>query len=562
MNERIHPSHLERIAYVYVRQSTLRQVQQNLESQRRQYGLADRAKEIGFRDVQVIDEDLGLSGTESRKRLGFQRLIADVTLGKVGAIFGIEVSRFARNNRDWYHLLDLCALFDTLIADHENIYHPGRSDDRMVLGLKGTMSEVELNLLRARMNEGARQKALRGELLTVVPIGYVRTLGDRMEKDPDIRVQKTLDLVFSRFREHSSVRQVCLQMIHDGVEIPVVVYSKFGHQTEWRKARYSRILRMLKNPAYAGAYVRGRLATRTKVIDGQIVKTRGHEVPMGDWDIIIKDHHEAYISWNEFEKNQKTMTQNCKAMGESAKGAVGRGSALLAGLLRCRRCGLKLHTSYSGKAGCVPMYSCFNRQALAGEKPCIRLAGARLDAAVAREVLEVVKPAAIEAAMRAFEDHRAKHSESRQRLSLELRSANYEAERAYRQFNGVDPENRLVVAQLESKWNACLRTVDDVKQKLGEIEKDAPSISKEQRHSIMALAHDLPALWEQSSTTNEMKKRIMRTVVEEIVADVDESRMMMVLMIHWVGGHHTKLEVKKIAPVSTDFQPTKARSSW
>ena len=545
MHSKVTDSHLNRIAYIYVRQSTMSQVEQNLESQRRQYGLADRAKGMGFNDVQVIDDDLGLSGSESKKRRGFQRLVADVGLGKVGAVFGLEVSRFARNNSDWYHLLDLCALFDTLIADHESVYHPGRPDDRLVLGLKGTMSEVELNVLRARMFEGARQKALRGELVTVLPIGYIRGLDDRIEKDPDIRVQKAIELVFSRFRELTTARQVFLQMLQEGIEIPVVIYSKFGHQVEWRKARYRPIFRILKNPTYAGAYVRGRLGTRTKVVDGHIVKSRGHEVPREDWEIVIKDHHEAYVSWSEFERNQKTMTGNCKALGDPEKGAIGQGSALLSGLLRCKRCGLKLHVSYQGRDGCTPLYSCYNRVSLAGEKACIRLGGMRLDAAVAREVLEVVRPAAIDAATKAFKDYRSRQTEQRQRFVLDLRSAEYEAERAYRQFNGVDPENRLVVAQLEAKWNESLRHVDEAKQKLGQLGNQTPSIPEEQRLSIMALTHDLPLLWEQPTTTNEMKKRIIRTVIEEIVADVDETRMMMVVMIHWVGGLHTKIEVKK-----------------
>lgn len=308
--EKIRDHHLSRTAYVYVRQSTQYQVSHNLESQHRQYQLVDRAKEFGFQDVQVIDEDLGVSGGTGIERAGFKKLVAEVSLNKVGIVLGLEVSRFARNNRDWYHLIDLCALFDTLIADQDGIYHPGAPNDRMVLGLKGTMSEVEINLIKQRMLEGAKNKARRGELIYGLPVGLVKTEDNKIEKDPNERVRKTIKQIFVKFREVQSVRQVFLWFIQEDINFPATDYGKFGKERIWKRPTYGAIYDVLKNPFYSGAYVYGRRETITKLVGDQIKKSAGRMKRMEDWQIKIKNHHEGYISWDEYLKNQKILENN------------------------------------------------------------------------------------------------------------------------------------------------------------------------------------------------------------------------------------------------------------
>lgn len=544
-NAQIKENHLSRIAYVYIRQSTQYQTEHNLESQNRQYQLAEKAKAMGFRDVRVIDEDLGLSGGSASERSGFKRLVAEVSLNKVGIIFGLEVSRFARNNRDWYHLIDLCALFDTLIADQDGVYHPNNPNDRMVLGLKGTMSEVEINLMKSRMLEGAKNKAKRGELIYRLPVGLVKTDDNKIEKDPDLRVQKTMEQLFLKFRECHSVRQTFLWFVQENISFPSIEYGRYGRETIWKPPSYGTIWQVLKNPFYAGAYVYGRRESRAHLEGTEIKKTKGHPLEMEDWKILIKDNHPGYISWEEYEKNQEAIKENDARIASLSRGAILKGNGLLAGLLRCRRCGRKLVVSYGGKKSKVPRYSCCTARIHKGEKDCIAFGGMRIDEAVSEEVLKVVDPLAIEASLKAIEDLNKGIEDDRKLIELELESAEYEAERAYRQYNKVDPENRLVCLELERKWNLCLGRVEKIKEKLNSLKKPIQPLSKKERHELLELSYDLPKLWNSPSTTNEMRKRIIRTVVKEVVCDIDEEDHLILLDIHWEGDIHTKLEVKR-----------------
>jgi DNA invertase Pin-like site-specific DNA recombinase len=558
-SEKIQESHRARIAYVYVRQSSLYQVEHNLESQRLQYQLVEKARQWGFTDVRVIDEDLGLSGAESEKRNGFQKLIAEVTLRMVGIILAREVSRLARNNADWYHLLDLCALFDTLIADQDGVYNAGHPNDRMILGLKGTMSEVELTVMKSRLLEGAQNKAKRGELISRLPVGLVCVDGQRIDKDPDARVQAAVEQVFSKFREMQSVRQVMLWFLQEEMSFPNIEYVSGKPQLVWKSPTYTLFNSVLKNPYYAGAYVYGRRTTRTEVREMKVRKTHGHALPMAEWKVVIKDHHPGYITWEEYEKNRGLMAENFKKHGgQIGRGPTLGGSALLTGCLRCRRCGRKLSVRYGGKNGKIPIYMCGGKRIQRGFHYCLSFGGLRLDQAVSQELLKVVKPVAIEAAFQALEGINRETDEQVRLLSLEREQAEYEAERAFRQYSRVEPENRLVAVKLETVWNEALKRVEKVKSRINQVQAVIQPLSPEEKESLLQLAEDLPKVWNAESTTAEMRKRILRTVLEEALVDVDSQRGQIVVDLHWIGGIHTRLEVRKNRTgqhrYSTDFE--------
>ncbi len=544
--EKIQAGHRARVAYVYVRQSSPYQVEHNLESQRLQYQLVEKAQQWGFADVRVVDEDLGLSAAESDKRTGFQKLIAEVTLRQVGIILAREVSRLARNNADWYHLLDLCALFDTLIADQDGIYHPGNPNDRMVLGLKGTMSEVELTVMKSRLLEGARNKAKRGELIYRLPVGLVCLEDRRIDKDPDARVQAAVEQVFSKFREMQSARQALLWFIQEEISFPYIEYAAGGPQLVWKSPTYSLFNSILKNPYYAGAYVYGRRSTRTEIRDLKVRKTGGHSLPMAEWRVVIKDHHPGYITWEEYEKNQRLMAENFKKHGgQSARGPALRGPALLVGCLRCRRCGRKLSVHYGGKSGKIPIYMCSGKRIQRGVSYCLSMGGLRLDQAVSQELLRVVKPVAIDAAFQAVEEINRETDDQLRLLDLEREQAEYEADRVFRQYHRVEPENRLVASKLETIWNEALQRAEAVKQRITQVQAGIRPLNPEEKESLLQLAEDLPRVWHAESTTPEMRKRILRTVLEEALVDVDAQRGKILVDLHWIGGVHTRLEVRK-----------------
>jgi DNA invertase Pin-like site-specific DNA recombinase len=544
-SDKIKQQHLERKAYVYVRQSSHYQVENNLESQRLQYDLIELAKDYGFTEVVVIDRDLGVSADGYSDRQGFKELITAISLNLVGIVFGLETARLARNGRDWHHLLEICALFDTLIVEKQEVYDPANPNDRMMLAMKGTMSEMELAVMKGRLLEGARNKAKRGELIYRLPIGLIKTQDNRIEKDPNKRIQEVLEQVFVKFRETRSARQTFLWFLHESISFPAIEYGQFGKTTIWKQPVYETIWNVLKNPFYAGAYVHGRRETR-KHFDGETLKkTKGHMRDIKDWSVLIKDNHPGYICWDEFEENQAILCENAKRNGGLVRGPVLNGEGLLAGLLRCRKCGRKLQVSYGGTKGKIPRYACSMSRIHRGEATCIAFGGFRVDQAVGYEVLKVVEPFALEAAFAAVEKLQHNIEEKKRLLTLELEHCLYEERRAYKQYNSVDPENRLVCDQLESKWNVCLEKVDHVKRRLSDLDQSTQPISTQTKHVLFQLADDLPELWNAPSTTPEMRKRIIRTVIKEIVVDVDEVRSMIVLTINWVGGAHTTLEVKR-----------------
>ena len=543
---KITPKHLTRSAYVYIRQSTLSQVQEHLESQRRQYELADRARSLGWSRVEVVDEDLGRSGSGRVVRPGFERLVSAVCLEEVGGVFALEASRLARNNRDWYQLIDMCGLTSTLIIDAEGVYDPHHLNDRLLLGLKGTMSEWELGVMRQRSLVALREKAERGELYSTLPVGFLRTRDDRCELDPDLRIRKSIALVFEKFEELGSIRQVLLWFRQEGVELPSVTYGPFGRGVVWKLPVYSSLHKMLTNPVYAGAYAYGRTRTETAIVDGQPRRRQGIPVARDKWAVLIPQHHEGYIGWDQYRTNQKRIAENAQMKGLVSRGAPRRGRSLLAGLLRCRRCGRRLHVTYSGATGRVPRYGCRGAAVNHGTGSCISFGGLAADRAVEDAVLAVIQPGAIEAALRAAEHAKADRERDRDVLALKLEQVRYEAERARRQYDATEPENRLVAAELERRWNRALEVVAEVEREwvafeTGERQKG----ERIDRAALLRLAENLPGVWNDPQSDMRLKKRIVRTLIEEILVDVDEESARIHMIVRWAGGQHARLSVRK-----------------
>ena len=540
---KITPEHLARQAIVYIRQSTADQVANNLESQRRQYNLPERARQLGWSDVAVIDDDLGRSGG-GIARPGFEKLLAAICEGRVGAVVSVEASRLARNGRDWHTLLEFCGLVGSLIVDEDGIYDPRHPNDRLLLGMKGTMSEMELSIFRQRSLEALKQKARRGELFMTVAIGYLKVAHDRIEKDPDRRIREVIDLVFAKFTELQTVRQVHLWLRQERIPLPAVVHGADGRRIEWKLPVYNTIHHMLTNPIYAGAYAFGRTASRVTIDAGRKKIVRGFRRIRSDWEVLINDHHEVYITWVEFERNQQLIADNANGKSFMSRGAIRRGEALLAGLFRCGHCGRKLHVAYSGINGSAGRYHCRGSQMNHGGSACISFGGMRVDHAVGMEVIARVQPLGVEAALAAMEAHSRENQEKRRQVELALEQARYETARARRQYDVVDPDNRLVAGELERRWNERLlaaRALEDERDALAAV-PDA-SLSEEDRQRLLALGSDLERAWNSAGATPATRKRIIRTLINEIVVCVSDQTLD--LVVHWHGGDHTALKVKK-----------------
>jgi len=538
---KITANHLVRSAFVYIRQSTADQLLHNLESRRRQYGLADRARQLGWTTIEIIDDDLGRSGG-GINRPGFERLLAAICEGRVGAVFAIEVSRLARNGRDWHTLIEFCGLVGTVIVDEDGIYDPRHPNDRLLLGMKGTMSELELSLFRQRSHEALKQKARRGALFLSVAAGYVRAGRDRIEKDPDQRVQDALRLVFAKFAEFHSVRQVHVWLRDEGIALPVACHrAAEGRSIAWRLPLYNTVHNILTNPVYAGAYAFGRTMSKVSVEDGRKRVNRGVRRPMAEWDVLLKDQHEGYISWSEFERHQQVIADNATGKGSAAvRGAVRRGELLLAGLLRCGHCGRKLYVGYGGKAG---RYYCHGALVNHGTARCISFGGLRADNVVGAEVLRVLKPLGIDAAVRALAAQTGEISAAQRQLELALQEAHFAATYARRQYDAVDPANRLVASELERRWNEALQVVHRLEGEIAELEAKKPApLGEKERRLLMRLGADLELAWSHPAATAETRKRILRTALHEIVVRVEAGFIKMVL--HWQGGDHTPLQLK------------------
>jgi DNA invertase Pin-like site-specific DNA recombinase len=539
--ELLPPAVLKRKAVVYVRQSSQSQVQNNLESQRRQYDLVEEARRRGFRDIEVIDDDLGRSASGMVARPGFDKLVAWLCAGEVGAVLCFDASRLARNGRDWHHLLELCGLVNARVIDLDGVYDPCRPNDRLLLGMKGSISEFELGIIRARMLDAARAKARRGELRISVPIGYIwhREMG--LDFDPDLRLQEAIHQIFARFRKLGSARQVLLSMRADQVHFPRPSDGKKLVSFDWTPIRYRNVISVLKNPFYAGVYVYGKSEKRTEIIDGRARKSYGHGRPFEEWEVMLKGHHNGYIDWAEFERNQKQLAINAYGKPGGLKSGRG-GRALLSGLISCARCGRRLSVSYGGRPPGRTVYRCDRPNLMLGLPRCLTFGAVRIEPAVARELLRAVEPMAIDAALEAEQMHMERQAEHRRIIELELQQAQYEASLAERRYAACDPDNRLIAAQLEKSWEAALRRIESCQTRLAEAQAADRSVVPP---DFVGLAEDLNAAWNAPGVTTRARQQLLRALITDIIADVDEATREVILTIHWRGGQHSQLRVRK-----------------
>jgi DNA invertase Pin-like site-specific DNA recombinase len=540
-SEILPPAILQRKAVVYVRQSTQTQVEANAEGRRRQYELVDVARQRGFQTVEVIDDDLGRSASGMVARPGFEKLVAALCAGEIGAVLCFDASRLARNGRDWHHLLELCGLVEARVIDLDGVYDPCRPNDRLLLGMKGSISEFELGVIRARMLDAARAKARRGELRISVPIGYIwhREIG--LGFDPDIRLQEAIRQVFERFRQLGSARQTHLSLVADGLFFPRPSDGKRLTSFDWTPIRYRNVIGLLKNPFYAGAYVYGKSEKRVAVVDGRARKSYGHGKAVEDWDVLIREHHDGYIDWPEYERNQALLAANTYGRVGGQKSSRG-GRALLSGLLTCGRCGRGLAVAYTGAPPGRPTYRCDRPNHMLGLPRCLGFGGSRVDAAIAAEIVRVVEPMAIEAALEAERVHREGKAKRRGVAELDLRQAEYEASLAERRYAACDPENRLITVQLEKHWEAALQRVEACRVRLAGL--DAPK-SATPMPDFGGLAADLATAWSAPGVTTRTRQQLIRSLIADIIADVDEATREVVLTIHWRGGQHSQLRVRK-----------------
>jgi DNA invertase Pin-like site-specific DNA recombinase len=544
MNEpgKVTSDHLRRIAYLYVRQSSLHQVNDNRESTARQYDLKRRAQALGWRSDQivVIDEDLGLSGASGSLRNGFQRLVAEVGLGRAGVVMGLEVSRFARNSTDWHRLLEICALADTLILDEDGLYDPSHFNDRLLLGLKGTMSEAELHVLRARLLGGQINKARRGELWIRPPIGYVYDACQHMVFDPDEQIQRAVQLVFKTFRCAGSAERVVRHFTLEGIRFPrrLVTGPRAG-QVVFVPLEHSRVLHLLHNPRYTGAYVYGRTRQRRVVIGAAVHYRR---LSREEWKVFIPNAYPGYISWEEFESNQVRLRANAAGYGWDRRRSPPReGVALLQGIVMCGRCGRRMRVQYHVEKGHpIPRYVCVRESIQRNASACQLIMGTGVDEAVSQVVLESVTPTSVDLALEVFEELRARKAEVDRLRRAQVERLRQEAELAQQQYMLVRPENRLVADTLERQWNEKLRQLSEAEQAYVRMSaSEAPEVSGEDKQRIQSLVADLPRVWNDPRTPYRERKRMLRLLIEDVTLLRNE---VIHIQIRWKGGATTQIE--------------------
>lgn len=545
-NPRITPSHLGRKAIVYLRQSSEKQVKENLESQRLQYALVERAQVLGWKQVEVFDHDLGCSASlGAALRAGFDRMIATVALSEVGVIFSRELSRLFRTDKDFCHLMEVCGLFDCLLGDEERVYDLNVMDDQLVLGIKGTLSVVELKVLKLRLQAGMEEKARRGELSRLLAPGYVRDAMGAVVKDPDERVRDAMGLVFKKFRESWSIRQTFKWFHDEGVELPVNKSVGGRMQLVWQLPKQPFISDVLHSPFYAGAYVFGRRPVEVSYEDGRVHKRQGSPRRAEECKVFIREHHEGYIDWENYEENRRIIEGNAvNRDGVETVRAVRAGHGLLAGVLRCGRCGRKLQVRYWGKSGSAARYVC-KGDFDSGGRYCLGFGGSTVDRRFSEELLKVLSPLGVEASLRAVEQLRGEGEEKRRLLSQQLEQVEYEAQRAFEQYDAVDARNRLVAAELERRWNAKLEEGKKIKTDLELMDQEQRVVTDEERDEILLVGRSFGEVWESEGCPKELKKKIVRSVIEEAIVDLDDATKRLHFVIHWKGGTHTEFEMDK-----------------
>jgi DNA invertase Pin-like site-specific DNA recombinase len=538
---KITSQHLDRQAIVYVRQSTAGQVEHHRESTDRQYALARCAERLGWPSARilVIDEDLGLTGASAGHRSGFARLTAEVAMGRVGLVLGLEVSRLARNNADWYRLLDLCSMTDTLIGDADDVYHPGGFNDRLVLGLKGTMSEAELHILRARLDGGIRNKAARGELRRALPIGYV--CGERageMRFDPNAAITGAIRRVFELFTALGSARRVWIALRDESLPFPL--RPEPHGEVRWGAPTYTAVHRILVNPVYAGAYIYGRTRQERHIDVHGMPRRRSRRLPEREWSIVLKDHHPGFIDWETYEINRARIGSNTRPQRHNAGGAVREGAALLQGLGRCGHCGRRLRVYYRTAGG--PGYYCSGQHITNGRGvACLNIGGRQIDAAITQALLAAVTPAAVAAAQEAAECLDATDAAALGQRRRDVERHRHEARVAERRYRAVDPENRLVARGLEAEWEQSLTQLQIAEAELARRERQWRSRTPIDQAALAALAADLQRVWDNAATTPRDRKALLRTLIEEVTISVDRAERCATLAIHWCSGAGTAM---------------------
>jgi DNA invertase Pin-like site-specific DNA recombinase len=546
-------AHLRRPAVVYVRQSTLAQVDRNRESTARQYDLVTRAERLGWprSAVRVIDGDLGVSGASAAGRSGFAELAAQIGLGQVGIVLSLECSRLARNNADWYRLLDLAGMTDTLIADADGVYHPGLFNDRLVLGMKGTMSEAELHILRARLDGGIRNKAARGELRRGLPVGLVWGEADgQIRWHPDEAVTGVIATIFERFAVCGSVRGVWLWLREQGLRFPLqpAAYLR-GQEIAWVEPTYHAVHNVLTHPAYAGAYVFGKTRQRRHLGEDGVLRTSRRKLPQGEWEVLIPEHHRGFIDWDTYQANQARIAANTRPRAhQPGTGAVREGCALLQGLATCGTCGRKLAVYYDGPAKSTPGYYCTGTGQLVEGRGTrhLRVGGVAIDTAVATTFLAALQPSALQACLAAAQQLEDSHDTALAQWRRQVEQARYQAGKAERRYRAVDPDNRLVARGLETEWNTALQQLADAENELARREAARPkTLTSDEKQAILALGDDLAGVWSAATTTDKDRKKLLRTLLDEVGIGVhrDQDQGRADLLLRWKGGAITELSV-------------------
>ena len=545
---KIAATHLRRTAVVYVRQSSASQLERNRESTDRQYGLVERAVSLGWprQAVRVIDADLGMSGSRDTVRSGFAELTSMVALGQVGIVLALEVSRLARSNTDWYRLLDLAGLTDTLLADTDGIYHPGLFNDRLTLGLKGTMAEAELHVLRARLDGGIRNKAERGELRRGLPVGLIwgEEPGE-VRKHPDEAVTGVVAAIFTRFASCGSVRATWLWLRGQGLSFPL---QRSGHaELDWVTPTYTAVHHVLTNPAYAGAYAYGKTRQERRVDETGTVHQRRRRLAAGDWEVLIPDHHEGFIDWPAWQANQARIGANTRPVAHAAgEGAIREGTALLQGIAVCGHCGRKLAVFYQGRTKSTPGYYCTGTGQLVEGRGVrhLRVGGVGIDAAVTGAFLAALAPAGLQACLTAAEQLETGVDTALTQWRREVERARYQASKAERRYLAVDPDNRLVARGLEADWERALRTLTDADAELTRREAQRPkTLTPQEKTAILALGEDVAAVWDAATTTDRDRKELLRTLLDEAIISVDRAAKRAELTLRWRGGALSELAV-------------------
>jgi DNA invertase Pin-like site-specific DNA recombinase len=554
---KIKPEHLARKAIVYLRQSSEKQVRQNKESQNLQYAVAERMRALGWKQVEIIDSDLGFSaGMASARREGFERVLSSVALGEVGIVGSREVSRLSRTDKDWCRLLEVCQIFGTLIADEQQVYDLNYLDDQLVLGIKGTLSVVELKVIRQRMLAGQESKARRGELFKRLPVGYAVDALGKIALHPDRRVFEAIELVFVKFRERWSVRQTFQWFRDHDVELPANPIR--GNRLVWKIPSQSLVRDVLCNPFYAGAYVWGRRPVTTLLVEGRLEKRQSAMRRAEECRVFIRDHHVGYIDWATYEENQRMIRRNSvNWQGDESMAAIRAGQGLLVGLLRCGHCGRKLHVRYWGGRGTNARYLCKGDYDDGGQY-CIGFGGRSIDRRVGQEVLKVISPLGAEASLRALEELSAGDAAQRASLSSKLQELEYEATKAFEQYDAVDARNRLAASELERRWNEKLEEIEAVKQRLSSLDGKRYSLSLEEETRIRSMGENFAEVWQSDHCTATLKKMIFRTVIEEIIVRADAERKILELVIHWKGGAHTQLVIERPRSATETMTPMEA----